>query len=74
MSDDRRLLVLRSAVIGQGGEWTTRRALRFYRHLGYTPLRRGAARQDLKQLAADGVLILVDTDPGRRYYLPKATA
>lgn len=71
MSDDRRLLVLQAAALAQRGEWTTRRVQRLYRHLGYAaPLRR-TARRDLAQLAREGVLTLVDTDPARRFYVLK---
>ncbi|MGW6395440.1 hypothetical protein ACWFR1_34230 [Streptomyces sp. NPDC055103] len=47
---------------------------RLYRQLGYeAPLRR-TARRDLAQLAREGVLVLVDTTPTRRYYTVRTTA
>lgn len=74
MSDDRRRLVLLYAVIEQRGEWTTRRVQRLYRQLGYAaPLRR-IARRDLAQLAREGVLVLDDTVPTRRFYTAKDAA
>lgn len=68
MSDYRRLVLLQAAVAEQCGEWTTRRVQKLYRQLGYEPPLRRTARRDLAQLARTGVLTLVDTDPGRRYY------
>lgn len=67
MSDDRRLLVLQTAVLQQSGPWTTQRVRRLYARLGYNaPLRR-TARRDLTQLTREGVLEQHET-PGRRYY------
>lgn len=73
MSDDRRLILLQASILAQGGEWTTRRVQRLYRQLGYAdPLRR-IARRDLAQLAREGVLTLVDTDPARRHYTVRSS-
>lgn len=63
-----RLAILRPAVRDYEGEWTTR----MVQHLYVIKFGRGdwrrAARQDLAQLATDGLLLLDDRDPGRRVY------
>ncbi|MFJ3141645.1 hypothetical protein ACIPJM_04240 [Streptomyces halstedii] len=63
-----RLAVLRAAVGDYQGEWTTRMVQRLYvTKLGRGPWRR-PARQDMAQLVREGLLILDDTNPGRRVY------
>lgn len=74
MSDDRRLRMLRSAVMGQWGEWTTHRAIRLYRYLGYKDIRPSIVRHDLAQLTSEGLLVRVDTNPNRRHYIKRTSA
>ncbi|MFJ2110536.1 hypothetical protein ACIOEX_01185 [Streptomyces sp. NPDC087850] len=63
-----RLAILRPAVRDYEGEWTTRIVQRLYAaHFGPGDWR-GKARQDLAQLAGEGLLVLDDTDRGRKCY------
>lgn len=63
-----RLAVLRDMVHGTTGDITTAAVKRLYvTHFGPADWQ-GKARQDLAQLVDEGLLILDDTDPGRRCY------
>ncbi|WP_326768590.1 hypothetical protein OG978_32365 [Streptomyces sp. NBC_01591] len=64
---DRRAL-LRRAVRDHQGEWTTHRVQDLYRDRSYDAPFRRTARQDLAVLARQGLLVLDDTDPGRRVF------
>ncbi|MFJ1695740.1 hypothetical protein ACIOHC_11400 [Streptomyces sp. NPDC088252] len=63
-----RLALLRRAVRDHQGEWTTRRVRELYRSRAYDAPFRRTARQDLAVLARQGLLVLDDTDPGRRVF------
>ena len=62
----RRAALLR-AIKAEGGRWKTGRAIRLYRRLGYGPVGKHRASQDLKALRAAGHLIQHDRD-GVRYF------
>lgn len=68
MSAANRLALLRRAVRDGRGEWTTHRVQDLYRASSYAAPFRRTARQDLSVLARQGLLVLDDTDPGRRCY------
>ncbi|MEU3219989.1 hypothetical protein [Streptomyces sp. NPDC006971] len=68
MSAADRLSILRRAVRDYQGEWTTCRVQRLYRARAYAAPFRRTARQDLAVLARQGLLVLDDTDPGRRVF------
>ncbi|MFF2964294.1 hypothetical protein ACFVT1_36630 [Streptomyces sp. NPDC057963] len=63
-----RLALLRRAVRDDHGEWTTDRVRQLYRSRAYAAPFRRTARQDLAVLARQGLLLLDDTDPGRRVF------
>jgi hypothetical protein len=63
-----RLAVLRAAVRDYQGEWTTRTVLNLYRAKGHNVPQRKTARDDLALLARQGLLVLDDTNPGRRVF------
>lgn len=63
-----RLTVLRAMVRDYQGDITTRMVqLLYVRRFGPGDWR-GKARQDLAQLTTDGLLLVDDTDPGRRVH------
>lgn len=62
----RRAALLR-AIEADGGRWKTGRAIRLYRALGYGPVGKQRASQDLKTLRAAGHLIQHDRD-GVRFF------
>lgn len=62
----RRAALLRT-IRAEGGRWKTGRAIRLYRRLGYGPVGKQRASQDLKSLRAAGHLIQHDRD-GVRYF------
>ncbi|MFG2670815.1 hypothetical protein [Streptomyces sp. NPDC048445] len=63
-----RLAVLRAMVRDYQGDITTRMVQQLYvRRFGPGDWR-GKARQDLAQLTADGLLLVDDTDPGKRRF------
>ncbi|MFE2930666.1 hypothetical protein [Streptomyces sp. NPDC059278] len=64
---DRRSL-LRGAVRDYQGEWTPRMVRDLYRARAYDAPKRTTAREDLATLHKQGLLVLDDTDPGRRCY------
>ncbi|MGW3164784.1 hypothetical protein ACWC9Q_18310 [Streptomyces sp. NPDC001142] len=68
MSAADRLSLLRRAVRDSRGEWTTHRVQELYRSRAYAAPFRRTARQDLAVLARQGLLVLDDTDPGRRVF------
>jgi hypothetical protein len=70
MSASDRLALLRRAVRDGRGEWTTHRVQELYRAREYDAPFRRTARQDLAALARQGLLVLDDTDPGRRVFRP----
>lgn len=63
----RRAALLR-AIEAEGGRWKTGRAIRLYRRLGYGPVGKHRASQDLKTLRAAGHLIQHD-HKGVRYFV-----
>lgn len=64
-----RLALLRTTVTNNGGEWTTRRAQRLYEvTYGHGTNWREAARRDLKQLHAEGLLVEHTEVPTRHHY------
>lgn len=65
---DARLTALRAMVQGTTGEITTRTVQTLYVTTFGPGDWRGKARQDLAQLVDEGLLILDDTDPGRRRF------
>lgn len=68
MSAADRLTILRCAIRDYQGEWTTRRVSQLYRTKGHSAPMRKTARDDLALLHRQGLLILDDTDPGRRVF------
>ncbi|MFF8716211.1 hypothetical protein ACF07T_32970 [Streptomyces sp. NPDC015184] len=70
MSAADRLALLRRAVRDDRGEWTTHRVQELYRSREYAAPFRRTARQDLAVLARQGLLVLDDTDRGRRVFRP----
>ena len=70
MSSADRLALLRRAVRDDRGVWTTHRVQDLYRSRAYAAPFRRTARQDLAALARQGLLVLDDTDPGRRVFRP----
>lgn len=62
----RRAALLR-AIEAEGGRWKTGRTIRLYRRLGYGPVGKHRASQDLKSLRAAGRLIQHDRD-GVRFF------
>lgn len=68
MSAADRLALLRRAVRDHQGEWTTNRVQELYRSRAYAAPFRRTARQDLAALTRQGLLVLDDTDPGRRVF------
>ncbi|MEU6872424.1 hypothetical protein [Streptomyces sp. NPDC046751] len=69
MSASDRLALLRLAIRDRGATpWTTRMVQQLYRARGYDAPLRKTARDDLALLARQGLLVLDDTDPGRRCY------
>ncbi|MFE2019847.1 hypothetical protein ACFW9O_17605 [Streptomyces sp. NPDC059499] len=65
---DARLTVLRALVRDYQGPITTRIVQTHYVAKFGPGDWRGKARQDLAQLAGEGLLVLDDTDPGRRVF------
>jgi hypothetical protein len=63
-----RLTVLRAMVRDYQGDITTRVVQRLYVSRFGPGDWRGKARQDLAQLTSDGLLLVDDTDPGRRVH------
>ncbi|MFF4661999.1 hypothetical protein [Streptomyces sp. NPDC001282] len=68
MSAADRLSLLRRAIRDYQGEWTTCRVQRLYRARAYAAPLRKTARDDLALLARQGLLVLDDTNPGRRVF------
>ncbi|ROQ69212.1 hypothetical protein EDD93_3709 [Streptomyces sp. 840.1] len=68
MSAADRLALLRRAVRDYDGVWTTRMVQQLYRAHGYAAPYRRTSKNDLALLARQGLLVLDDTDPGRRIY------
>ncbi|MFE5090640.1 hypothetical protein ACFRCI_09595 [Streptomyces sp. NPDC056638] len=68
MSAADRLAILRRAIRDYEGVWTTRMVQQLYRARGYAAPYRRTAKQDLVTLHRQGLLVLDDTDPGRRVY------
>ncbi|MEU2135334.1 hypothetical protein [Streptomyces sp. NPDC018352] len=68
MSASDRLTLLRRAVRDYQGEWTTRMVQDLYRAREYAAPQRKTARDDLATLHRQGLLVLDDTDPGRRVF------
>ncbi|MFE7105587.1 hypothetical protein ACFU98_10825 [Streptomyces sp. NPDC057575] len=68
MSAADRLALLRHAVRGGRGEWTTNRVQDLYRAREHDAPKRKTARDDLATLHRQGLLVLDDTDPGRRVF------
>ncbi|MFJ8855153.1 hypothetical protein [Streptomyces sp. NPDC102437] len=73
MSAADRLALLRHAVQDDQGEWTTDRVRDLCRAREYAAPFRRTARQDLAVLAKQGLLVLDDTDRGRRVFRPART-
>jgi hypothetical protein len=63
--------LLRDAVLAEGGQWTTHRALKVFRDAG-VPITRHSCRSLLHELADEGVLAQIDR-VGRRYYIPSGS-
>lgn len=63
-----RLKILRAVVADYQGDITTRAIQQLYVNRFGPGDWRGKARQDLAQLVTDGLLLLDDTDPGRRVF------
>lgn len=68
MTTAERLATLRALARDYQGELTTRVVQRRYAHRFGKGDWRAKARQDLAQLAGEGLLLLDETDPGRRCY------
>lgn len=68
MSAPRRRALLLAAIRDWQGEWTTTRVQRLYRSHAYAVPMRKTARDDLAQLHRQGLLVLNDQDPNRRFY------
>ncbi|MER6607325.1 hypothetical protein ABT282_15785 [Streptomyces sp. NPDC000927] len=69
MSAADRLALLRRAVReGDEDEWTTCRVERLYQSYGHAAPKRKTARDDLARFARRGLLVLDDTDRGRRVF------
>ncbi|MEU5716597.1 hypothetical protein AB0G71_12540 [Streptomyces sp. NPDC020403] len=65
---DARLTALRTLVRDYQGPITTRVVQTYYAGKFGPGDWRGKARQDLAQLTCEGLLVLDDTDPGRRVF------
>ncbi|MEU0133363.1 hypothetical protein ABZ172_04880 [Streptomyces sp. NPDC006296] len=65
---DARLTVLRALAREYQGPITTRVVQTLYANRFGPGDWRGKARQDLAQLVGEGLLVLDDTDPGRRVF------
>lgn len=63
-----RLDQLRNLVTIWGGEWTTRRVQHLYQARYNAGLQRHHAREDLTALAAEGLLVIDETETSRRVY------
>lgn len=63
-----RLTVLRALVRDYQGPITTRVVQQLYARRFGTGDWQGKARQDLAQLVGEGLLVVDDTDPGRRVF------
>ncbi|WP_328920684.1 hypothetical protein OG911_28185 [Streptomyces sp. NBC_00208] len=68
MNTAERLATLRALARDYQGELTTRVVQRRYAHRFGPGDWRAKARQDLAQLTGEGLLLLDETDPGRRCY------
>ena len=68
MSAADRLALLRRAIRDHDGDWTTTKVQALYRAHQYAAPYRRTAKRDLALLHRQGLLILDDTDPGRRCY------
>lgn len=68
MSAPRRRALLLQAIRDWQGEWTTTRVQRLYRSRAYAVPMRKTCRDDLAQLHRQGLLVLHDLDPNRRFY------
>lgn len=64
----RRAALLR-VIKAEGGKWKTGRVIRLYRRLGYGPVGKQRASQDLKALRAAGHLVQHDVDGARFFVL-----
>lgn len=60
--------VLRIAITDWQGEWTTRRVQKLHKFRFGLGRHRFDARADLKDLLAEGLLVLHDEDPNRVFY------
>lgn len=68
LAEQRRAALLR-AIEAEGGRWKTGRAIRLYRRLGYGPVGKHRASQDLKTLRAAGHLVQHDRNSERYFEL-----
>lgn len=68
MSAADRLSILRRAIRDYQGEWTPRVVRELYQARAYDAPKRTTARDDLATLHRQGLLVLDDTDPGRRVF------